>query len=308
MRSMRRSASFQFFSASSRFPMPEQARPEARVGAAELGVVAQRFAILFRGLGVALALRQVLSDRVRAHRVERPGSERFRLLRARRRRVAKRLAHVLRNARHRAEDLRLVGRRRFRLRHRLRLVWRERANSHAVAAAGALDHSRQNHRNSYAGGDEASALLVERGTELQIPHHRRGVAARKGGDERRPFHGDAERLFQRAVEDSLPGAVLEVDDQNRDRRTRRRRGRAFAAALREIPRGRDQRGADDEHCRQALPRRAHPRSNARAALLVERFQLREHFGGRCVAGARQRAGDTSRRCGRAPAGRPAAAT
>ena len=43
----------------------EQARPEARVGAAELGVVAQRFAIFLGRLRVALARRQVLRDRCR---------------------------------------------------------------------------------------------------------------------------------------------------------------------------------------------------------------------------------------------------
>ena len=123
-------------------------------------------------------------------------------------------------------------------------------------------------------------------TELQIPHHRRGVAARKGGDERRPFHGDAERLFQRAVEDRLPGAVLEVDDQDRDRRTSRaarrrpRRGcaRHHVAAMRATPRT-TMRG-------EALPCREEPRRNACPALLVERFQIREHFRGRRVARGR----------------------
>ena len=67
------------------------------------------------------------------------------------------------------------------------------------------------------------AAALKPGIRSLPPRDRGRVLARIRRDERRPFHRYAERLLQRSVEHRVVRLVLEVRDQHRHRRVRRRR-------------------------------------------------------------------------------------
>ena len=113
-----------------------------------------------------------------------------------------------------------------------------------------------------------------------LPGDAERVAPRKGGDERRAFDTDRHRLLEQPLELLLPGAVVEIRDQNRDRlgRTGRRRRRAPAERR---PAGEPQRQHRDAERdrREPGPRRRAAGDN-RVAVGGQSVQRRDQIRGR----------------------------